>query len=151
MSKLNISKKNIQENVLENLENIKKLGKIRYQYTIDFRDEKEYLDLLNETDLDKIKEKMYIYINMINNVQLCPLKQLIEFRNKYSKELIKILGDLEDIVVLKQSTNTITRQESFESEPSIKIGNKSVYKHKTDSNRKKIVIDKFSFDVVDDL
>lgn len=131
------------------MENIKKLGKITYQYTIDFRDEKEYLDLLNETNLDKIKEKMYMYMNMVNKVQLCPLKELLQFRNKYYEELIKIQNDLEDIVLLKEYNVNLLRQESFENEPYITVGNKSVYKHKNNTKRTKVVVDKFTFDIND--
>ncbi len=152
----NITSKNIQQELLKGLEKIKKLARLNYKHLIDFTLEKEYEDLINEKDLDKIKEKMNKYINMIKKVQLCPLVELNNFRNKYLEELVKIQHNLEDILILEKNPEKIVlfKQESYESEPYIKSpSSRAVYRHKTDQKKSKVIINNMRFDIedVDDL
>ncbi len=152
----NISTKNIQETLIEDLQKIRKLARLTYQHTIDFTLEKEYNDLINERDLEKIKEKMKNYIKMIQKVQLCPVTELNNFRQKYLNEILKIKDNLEDVLILEKIPEipNLLRQESYESEPYIRSpSSRTVYRHKTDEKKSKVIIKNMRFDIedVDDL
>lgn len=106
----------IQYDLSKKLNNIKDYSKLNYNYDIDFTKEPEYKELILEKDLNKIKIKLDIYINMVKNSVLYPSDYLKNFKNRYLNELLKIKDHINESLYKKNIINKpiFLRQESYE-------------------------------------
>lgn len=132
------STKSIYNDLLEQLNDLNKNSKLKYYYEIDFTKEKEYKELILEKDLDKIKNKLDNYIDMITNSILYPSEYLKNFKNRYLTELLKIRDNMNEILILKpfiEKPPSLIRQESYEEIESKDYPKARRYVHRLDKRK----------------
>lgn len=138
----------IKYDLSKKLNNIKDYSKLNYNYDIDFTKEPEYKELILEKDLNKIKIKLDIYINMVKNSVLYPSDYLKNFKNRYLNELLKIKDNINESLYTKNIINKpiFFRNESY-GEIVSENPNKRKYVHTSDKRKSRVVVNNKVFDI----
>ena len=143
---------NIHDDLIKDLNEINKNSKLKYYYKLDFTDEKEYKELINEKNLDKIKFKLDNYINFVKDSKLYPEKYLQNFKKKYLKGLLKIQENINNILIMEHDINNyprLSKQESYEEVEGEYLPETRKYRHKSDKRRSRIIVKNKIFDIID--
>jgi hypothetical protein len=139
----------IQNNLLNQLRKVENHSNIAFDFKIDFAKGAVYEELINQTDLSDIKNKLNQYIRYVQYSELCPKEELEKFRKRYLDDLKKIKEKLDEMESVEPEIPLLFRQESYEETPVIR-DNLREYRHKTDTRRKRIILDDRIFDIVEE-